>query len=55
MNAQPLGPCAAGAPGWEAEHTGRRGHCLLLGGLCCRGPVLPEPGVGLGPQLPVRE
>eukprot|EP00069_Balaena_mysticetus_P002829 bmy_16125T0 len=55
MNAQPLGPCAAGAPGWEGEHAGRCGHCLLLGGLCCRGPVLPEPRVGLGPQLPVSE
>ncbi|XP_036680762.1 solute carrier family 12 member 9 isoform X2 [Balaenoptera musculus] len=55
MNAQPLGPCPAGAPGWEAEHAGRCGHCLLLGGLCCRGPVLPEPRMGLGPQLPVRK
>lgn len=51
---QPLGPRLAGALGWEAEYTGCCGHCLLLGGLCCGGPVLPEPGVGLGPQLPVR-
>lgn len=54
-SAQPFGPCPAGAPGRKAEHAGRRGHRLLLGGLCCRGLVLPEPGVGLCPQLPVRE
>ncbi|XP_049987090.1 solute carrier family 12 member 9 isoform X2 [Alexandromys fortis] len=50
-----LGPGAAGPAGWEAEHIGCRGHCLLLGGLCCGGPVLPESGVGFSPQLPVRK
>ncbi|XP_036165697.1 solute carrier family 12 member 9 isoform X3 [Myotis myotis] len=50
-----MGPSPAGAPSWEAEHTGCCGYCLLLGGLCCSGPVLPEPGVGLSPQLPVRK
>ena len=54
MNAQTLGPRLAGTLGWEAEYTGCCGHCLLLGGLRCGGPVLPKPGVGLGPQLPVR-
>jgi hypothetical protein len=49
-----LGPYLAGAPGREAEHLGCRGHRLLLGGLCSSGPVVPKPGVGLSPQLPVR-
>ncbi|XP_063090311.1 solute carrier family 12 member 9 isoform X2 [Cavia porcellus] len=45
----------AGAPGGKAEHTGCRGHSLLPGGLCCSGSVLPKPGMGLSPQLPVRK
>lgn len=54
-NTQPLGPCPAGALGWEAEHTGCRGHRLLPGGICCSGPVMPEPRMGFSPELPVRE
>lgn len=53
-SAQPFGPRPAGAPGRKAEHAGRRGHRLLLGGLRRRGLVLPEPGMGLCSQLPVR-
>lgn len=54
-SAQPFGPRPAGAPGRKAEHAGRCGHRLLLGGLRCRGLVLPEPGMGLCSQFPVRE